>query len=111
MWPQIYDETWRIQRDFFYDPDYHGLDLREAKRKYAPYLAGIASREELTYLLREALGRAQSRPHVFGWAAASGPKSIGATGLLGADYSLENGRYRIARVYGGETGIPSCRHP
>ena len=32
MWQQIYDETWRIQRDFFYDPGYHGLDLGKAKR-------------------------------------------------------------------------------
>ena len=40
MWKQIYDETWRIERDFFYDPGYHGLDLAKAKKKYAPYLDG-----------------------------------------------------------------------
>ena len=46
MWKQIYNETWRIERDFFYDPHYHGLDLDKAKKKYAPYLDGIASRDE-----------------------------------------------------------------
>ncbi len=35
MWKQIYNETWRIERDFFYDPHYHGLDLEKAKKKYA----------------------------------------------------------------------------
>ena len=50
MWKQIYNETWRIERDFFYDPHYHGLDLDKVKRKYEPYLDGIASRGELTYL-------------------------------------------------------------
>ena len=56
MWKQIYNETWRIERDFFYDPHYHGLDLEKAKKKYAPYLDGIASRDELTYLFQECLG-------------------------------------------------------
>jgi len=36
MWKQIYNETWRIERDFFYDPHYHGLDLGQVKKKYAP---------------------------------------------------------------------------
>ena len=36
MWKQIYNETWRIERDFFYDPHYHGLDLEKAKKTYAP---------------------------------------------------------------------------
>jgi len=40
MWKQIYNETWRIERDFFYDPHYHGLDLDKVKKKYAPYLDG-----------------------------------------------------------------------
>ena len=56
MWKQIYDEAWRIERDFFYDPHYHGLDLAKAKKKYEPYLDGIASRDELTYLFQECLG-------------------------------------------------------
>ncbi|HTW30834.1 MAG TPA: hypothetical protein VMD76_04095, partial [Candidatus Sulfotelmatobacter sp.] len=37
MWKQIYNETWRIERDFFYDPHYHGLDLEKVKKKYEPY--------------------------------------------------------------------------
>ena len=40
-WKQIYHETWRIQRDFFYDPGFHGLDIVAAEKKYAPsYRAG-----------------------------------------------------------------------
>ncbi len=64
MWKQIYNETWRIERDFFYDPHYHGLDLEKAKKKYAPYLDGIASRDELTYLFQEVSRRDDSWPHV-----------------------------------------------
>ena len=110
MWKQIYNETWRIERDFFYDPHYHGLDLDKAKKKYAPYLDGIASRDELTYLFQECLGE-MTVGHMFvGGGEAPEPKKVKG-GLLGADYSLENDRYRIAKVYDGENWNPGMRSP
>jgi tricorn protease len=110
MWKQIYNETWRIERDFFYDPHYHGLDLDKAKKKYAPYLDGIASRDELTYLFQECLGEI-SVGHMFvGGGEAPEPKKLKG-GLLGADYSLENGRYRFAKVYNGENWNPGNEAP
>ncbi len=110
MWKQIYNETWRIERDFFYDPHYHGLDLEKAKKKYAPYLDGIASRDELTYLFQECLGE-MTVGHMFvGGGEAPEPKKVKG-GLLGADYSLENGRYRIAKVYDGENWNPGNEAP
>jgi tricorn protease len=110
MWRQIYNETWRIERDFFYDPHYHGLDLEKAKRKYAPYLDGIASREELTYLFQECLGE-MTVGHMFvGGGEMPEPKKVRG-GLLGADYSLENNRYRIAKVYNGENWNPGNEAP
>ena len=110
MWKQIYNETWRIERDFFYDPHYHGLDLDKARKKYAPYLDGIASREELTYLFQECLGE-MTVGHMFvGGGEAPEPKKLKG-GLLGADYSLENGRYRVAKVYNGENWNPGNEAP
>jgi len=110
MWKQIYNETWRIERDFFYDPHYHGLDLEKAKKKYEPYLEGIASRGELTYLFTECLGE-MTVGHMFvGGGEAPEPKKVKG-GLLGADYSLENGRYRIAKVYDGENWNPGLQAP
>ncbi|HEX6739025.1 MAG TPA: PDZ domain-containing protein, partial [Vicinamibacteria bacterium] len=110
MWRQIYDETWRIERDFFYDPGFHGLDLDKAKKRYEPYLEGIACRSELTYLFEEALGEL-TVGHLFvgGGDHQEAPKVKG--GLLGADYSLENGRYRVARVYDGENWNPGLQAP
>ena len=110
MWKQIYNETWRIERDFFYDPHYHGLDLEKAKKKYEPYLAGIASREELTYLFEECLGELTVGHMFVGGGEAPEPKKVKG-GLLGADYSLENGRYRIAKVYDGENWNPGLQAP
>lgn len=110
MWKQIYNETWRIERDFFYDPHYHGLDLDKAKKKYAPYLDSIASRGELTYLFEECLGELTVGHMFVGGGDAPEPKKIKG-GLLGADYSLENGRYRVAKVYDGENWNPGMQAP
>src|SRR6185312_1133036 len=52
---QMYRETWRIERDFFYDPHLHGLDVQKIETKYEPYVAGLASRNEFTYLCNEML--------------------------------------------------------
>jgi tricorn protease len=110
MWKQIYNETWRIERDFFYDPHYHGLDLEKARKKYEPYLDGIASRAELTYLFEECLGE-MTVGHMFvGGGEKPEPKKV-KVGLLGADYKLENDRYRIAKVYNGENWNPGLQAP
>jgi tricorn protease len=110
MWKQIYNETWRIERDFFYDPHYHGLDLDKAKKKYEPYLEGIASRAELTYLFNECLGEVTVGHMFVGGGEMPEAKKVKG-GLLGADYTLENGRYRIAKVYDGENWNPGLQAP
>ena len=55
-WRQIYHESWRIQRDFLYDPNTHGLSIPKIEAKYKPFLDGLASRDEFTYLSTEMLG-------------------------------------------------------
>jgi tricorn protease len=110
MWRQIYKETWRIERDFFYDPHYHGLDLNKVSKKYEPYLDGITSRSELTYLFEECLGE-MTVGHMFvGGGEHPQPKKVKG-GLLGADYAQENGRYRITKVYNGENWNPGLQAP
>ena len=106
----MYRETWRIERDFFYDPHLHGLDLAKVEAKYEPYLDGLASREEFTYLSDEMLGEMQSRSHVRPRArrcTKSGPKP----GLLGADYVIDNNRYRFAKIYNGQNWTPALTAP
>jgi tricorn protease len=109
-WSQMYHEVWRIQRDFFYDPGYHGLDLTAAEKKYAPYLKGVGGRDDLNYLFDEMLGEL-TVGHMF---LGGGDIPEAATvkgGLLGADYTIENGRYRFARIYNGEDWNPDLRAP
>jgi tricorn protease len=108
-WKQIYRETWRIQREFFYDPHFHGLDIAATEKKYAPYVDKLSTRSDLTYLMEEMLGE-MSVGHMF--VADPGESDDNAKGgLLGADYQVENDRYRFFRVYNGENWNPDLRAP
>jgi tricorn protease len=109
-WKQIYHEAWRMERDFFYDPNFHGLDLKAAEKKYEPYLAGIASRADLNYLFAEMLGEMTVGHLSVGGGDQPEVKRI-QTGLLGCDYRIENGRYRFARIFNGENWNPDQRAP
>jgi tricorn protease len=109
-WRQMYREVWRIEREFFYDPHLHGLDLDWAQKKYAPYVEAVASRADLNYLFAEMLGEITVGHLGVGGGDIPRANRV-ATGLLGADYSIENGRYRIARVYNGENWNPDFQAP
>jgi tricorn protease len=108
-WRQMYHETWRIERDFLYDPNTHGLAIPKIEAKYQPYLDGLASRDEFTYLSVEMLGEV-TVGHMF----VGGPRPHDTepkTGLLGADYKVENDRYRIVKILGGQNWTPGLASP
>jgi tricorn protease len=109
-WKQMYNEVWRIERDFFYDPGLHGVDLATYKARYEPYLERLGTRPELNYLFMEMLGELSvGHLYVRGGAQPEGKRVPG--GLLGADYKIENGRYRFVKVYDGENWNPELRAP
>ena len=108
-WRQMYHETWRIQRDFLYDPHTHGLNIPKVEAKYKPYLDALASRSEFSYLSTEMLGEV-TIGHMF-IRSPFQPDHEAKTGLLGADYKVENGRYRIAKILGGQNWTPGLASP
>lgn len=109
-WAQMYREVWRSERDFFYDPNHHGYDLAAAQKRFEPFLAGIGSREDLDVLFRRMLAYL-SAGHVFVRSLPqTGEPAIGI-GLLGADYAVEQGRYRFAKIYDGENWNPDLSAP
>jgi tricorn protease len=109
-WNQMYREVWRIQRDFLYDPNHHGLNISAAEKEYSVYLAKLGGREDLNYLFIEMLGEITIGHMFVGGGDVPKPKQVKG-GLLGADYKVENGRYRFARIYNGENWNPDLRAP
>jgi tricorn protease len=109
-WKQMYHDAWRIQREFFYDPNLHGLDLASTIKKYEPYLDSIMSRRDLTYLFADMMGEITVGHLGVGGGDLPETRTI-QTGLLGSDYKIENGRYRFGRIYDGENWNPDLRAP
>jgi tricorn protease len=109
-WKQMYNEVWRIERDFFYDPGLHGLDLAAVRARYAAYLPGIGSRSELTLLFHDMLGNMVVGHMFVGGGDVPQVRQV-PVGLLGADYRIENGHYRFWRIYRGENWNPHLRAP
>ena len=111
-WRQMYDEVWRLERDFFYDPDHHGLDLSRAKAKYAPFLENIVTGRQLRTLFQTML-REFRVSHIGASVASMEPDTPPppGTGLLGADFEVANGRYRFTRVYHGDPWDSNIRAP
>lgn len=98
-WKQMYHESWRIMRDWFYDPNHHGQNLSELERHYGEYLPGIVRRTDLNALLNRMLGHI-SVSHL-GVGGGDAPPPAGPpdrTGLLGADFDVDQGRYRFRRI-------------
>ena len=109
-WRQMYHEVWRIERDFFYDPNFHGLNLAQAERIYAPFLDGLASRADLNYLFVEMLGQFSIQHMYVAGGARPEMKEI-KVGLLGADYKIAHDRYQFTRVFDGENWNPHAKAP
>lgn len=110
-WEQIYRETWRIQREYFYDPKFHGADWQAVFEKYRPLLAFVGHRADLAYLIAIVGGElAVGHSYLTGPGDVPGEDPV-SVGLLGADFSIENGRYRIKRIFTGENWNPDLRAP
>ena len=110
-WAQIFDEAWRINRDYFYAPNMHGVDWNAAKRKYAPFLADAATKADVNRVIQWMMSELSVGHHRGGGGdRLETPPSVPG-GLLGADYEVADGRYRFARIYGGLNWNPELRAP
>ena len=107
---QIFNEGWRLQRDYLYVPNMQGTNWPRMKEMYGAMLPHVAHRADLNYLL-DNMGAeiAIGHSYVRGGAMPEVPTSPG--GLLGADFVVENGRYKIAKIYDGESWNPELRAP
>ena len=109
-WRQIFDEAWRMEKEYFYDPGMHGLDWQAVYDRYSPLVEHVGRREDLNELMVEMIAEMQvGHNNVL---RGDVHKEEGtSTGLLGANLTVEDGRYRIARVYTGESWNPFIAAP
>jgi tricorn protease len=107
---QIFNEGWRNQRDYLYVPNLHGTDWATDREMYGAMLPFVKHRADLNYLL-DMMGAeiAIGHSYVRGGDMPEVPQVQG--GLLGADFAIENGRYKVIRIYDNENWNPDLRSP
>jgi len=110
QWAQMYRDAWRIQRAFFYNPIFDGLDVAAAEKEFANYLPGIAGRDGLTFLFQEMMSY-EAVGHMFIFGGYEPKMEEITVGLLGADYSIEHGHYRITHILTGGKWNPELYAP
>ncbi len=109
-WTQMYHEVWRIERAFFYDPHFHGVDTVAEEKRFEPYVASVSSRTDLNYIFQEMLS-GFSVGHLRGNGGAIPEARRVPGGLLGADYTIVNNRYCLAKIYTGGHWNPGMVGP
>jgi tricorn protease len=110
-WAQIFRETWRIQREYFYDATMHGADWDAVLAKYSPLVPYVRHREDLTYLIATVGGElVVGHSYVYDEGGESKPDPV-PVGLLGADFVVKDGRYQIGRIFSGENWNPDLQAP
>lgn len=110
-WKQIFHEAWRINRDYFYDPAMHGADWPAMQQKYAAFLPHVSSRADLNRLLQWMFSELAVGHHNVGGGDLGPAGASVSGGLLGADYEVHEGRYRLSKVFGGLNWNPGLRSP
>ncbi|MBR7800082.1 S41 family peptidase [Undibacterium fentianense] len=109
-WQQIFNETWWMQKEFFYDANLHGLDWNGIYQRYADLLKYVQRREDLNELLVEMIGELQVGHNRVGGGDIHQETAV-SVGLLGADLVLENDHMRIKTIYQGDRWNPFVPAP
>jgi len=109
-WQQMFDEAWRYERDYFYDPNMHGRDWQAVRERYAPLMPFVRHRADLTYILDQMNGEL-SVGHSFVFGGDFPAVDTVRVGLLGADLAAEHGYWRIQRIYTAESWNPGLKAP
>jgi tricorn protease len=104
-WAQIFNDTWRWYRDFFYDREMHGRDWKKIGEKFRACLPDIQSREQLNWLLSEMVGElCVSHTYISGgdFSPSRSVPVVKNTGQLGVDLAVDraSGLYQMAKIYG-----------
>lgn len=111
-WREVYDETWRRFRDFFYVKNMHGYDWKALREQYRPWLQHVTHRSDLTYVLTELISELNIG-HTYTEGGDQFLPERARVGLPGARIELDAaaGRYRLARIYRGHNEEPKYRSP
>ncbi|MFQ5767850.1 MAG: PDZ domain-containing protein [Acidobacteriota bacterium] len=109
-WAQIFNDVWRLERDYFYDPGMHGVDWEGMRKHYSALLQDAVTRWDVNFIIGELIAEINSS-HTYRFGGDIEKSESRGVGLLGVDYALENGAYKIARIIDGGPWDSEVRSP
>ena len=111
-WENIFNEAWRVNRDYFYDPGMHGVNWDAMKEKYSVFLPDVPAKSDLYRVMSWMFAELSVGHHRFDYRGDSRVEKENINGgLLGADFEIKNNRYQITKIYGGLNWNPDLRSP
>ncbi len=109
-WRQIFNDVWRFERDYFYDPNMHGVDWKGMRTRYGKLLDNAVTRWDVNFVIGEMISELSSSHTYRGGGDTEQPKRV-AVGYLGIDWELANGAYRIKKIVDGAPWDTEVRSP
>ncbi len=109
-WRQLFADAWRLERDFFYDPGMHGVDWNAMKEHYGRLLEDAVTRWDVNFVIGELIAELNAS-HTYRGGGDTESAERRSVGLLGVDWSLENGAYRIETIVKGAPWDAEVRSP
>ena len=109
-WRQIFNDTWRFERDYFYDPGMHGVDWAAMRTQYGRLIDDAVTRWDVNFVIGELIGELNSS-HTYRGGGDEEESAHRGIGMLGVDWELANGAYRIKRIVRGGPWDADVRSP
>ena len=108
---QMFNEAWRIQRDWFYDENMHGLNWEKTGEKYRKFVPYCGTRGDLNYLIGEMIAELNiGHTYVYGGDREDSDRI--STGLLGAEFISDSKSYpKIKRIIAGNPWDEATQSP
>ena len=109
-WRQLFTEAWRLERDFFYVENMHGVDWPAIRERYERLLQACATREDVNFVIGEMIAELNVG-HTYRSGGDLEDQPRVDVGLLGADFVLDQGAYRFAGIHEGAAFDVDARNP
>lgn len=109
-WKQIFTDAWRLQRDYFYDPNMHGVNWNKVRDQYGKMLEGASTREEVNFVIGEMIGELNAS-HTYRFGGDEESEKQKSVGYLGVDWQAEGTFYKIKRIVRGAIWDAEIRSP
>ena len=109
-WKQIYTDAWRIERDYFYDGNMHGVDWNKIRERYAKMLEGATTREEVNFVMGEMLGELNAS-HTYKGGGDEESEKHKNTGYLGINWVADGNYYKVGKIIRGAIWDAEERSP